>query len=84
MTLRHLGRSECGELTQAVGYEWLVTNGIGGFAAGTVCETNTRRYHGLLIASLNPPVARTLMVAAVDVTVTYAAIEYQLATHEVR
>lgn len=80
--LRHLGRSECGELAQAMGYEWLVTNGIGGFAAGTVCETNTRRYHGLLIASLAPPVGRTLMVAAVDVTVTYASLEYRLATHE--
>jgi predicted glycogen debranching enzyme len=62
--------------------EWLVTNGIGGFASGTVCEINTRRYHGLLVASLAPPVARTLMVAAVDVTVRYASVEYPLATHE--
>ncbi len=82
MTLGHLGRSVCGEFAQAMNHEWLVTNGIGGFAAATVCETNSRRYHGLLIAALDPPVARTLMVAAVDVTVTYASIEYPLATHE--
>jgi len=82
MTLRHLGRSVCGELAQAIDYEWLVTNGIGGFAAGTVCEANTRRYHGLLIAALAPPVARTLMVAALDVAVTYASTEHRLATHE--
>lgn len=82
MSLRHLGRSTCGELTQAMGYEWLVTNGIGGFASGTACETNTRRYHGLLVASLAPPVARTLMVAAIDVTARYASVEYALATHE--
>ena len=82
MTLRHLGRSACGELARAMDYEWLVTNGIGGFASGTVCEINTRRYHGLLIASLAPPVSRTLMVAAMDVTVRYASIEYPLATHE--
>ena len=82
MTLRRLGRSDCGDLAQVMGYEWLVTNGIGGFAAGTACETNTRRYHGLLIASLAPPVARTLMVAAVDMAVTYGSIEYRLATHE--
>lgn len=63
-------------------YEWLVTNGIGGFASGTVCETNTRRYHGLLIASLAPPLARTLLVAALEVTATHATTEYPLATHE--
>ncbi|MGM0811427.1 MAG: amylo-alpha-1,6-glucosidase [Pseudomonadota bacterium] len=82
MPLRQLGRGTCGELEQALNHEWLVTNGIGGFAAGTVSETNTRRYHGLLIAALAPPVARTLMVSAVDVTVTYGSAEYRLATHE--
>ena len=35
--------------------DWLVTNGIGGFASGTVGGANTRRYHGLLVASLRPP-----------------------------
>lgn len=64
MILCHLGCSECGELAQAMDYELLVTNGIGGFASGTVCEANIRRYHGLLIAALTPPVARTLIFAA--------------------
>jgi predicted glycogen debranching enzyme len=82
MTLRHLGRSTCGDLGQARDHEWLVTNGIGGFAAGTVCGINTRRYHGLLVAALAPPAARTLLVAAVDVTIIYDSIEYRLATHE--
>ena len=40
--------------------EWLVTNGIGGFAMGTVPGVLTRRYHGLLIAALEPPLGRTL------------------------
>jgi predicted glycogen debranching enzyme len=82
MTQWSLGRNTCSELGQALDHEWLVTNGIGGFAAGTVCEANTRRYHGLLIAALAPPAARTLLVAAVDVTVIYDSIEYRLATHE--
>jgi hypothetical protein len=43
--------------------EWLVTNGIGGFACGTIAGINTRRYHGLLVASLDPPVQRTLLLA---------------------
>lgn len=82
MTQLHLGRDTCGDFEQAVNNEWLVTNGIGGFASGTICDANTRRYHGLLIAALTPPVARTLLVAAIDVTVTYASHSYPLATHE--
>jgi predicted glycogen debranching enzyme len=42
--------------------EWLVTNGLGGYAAGTVAGMLTRRYHGLLIASLPAPLGRTLML----------------------
>ena len=35
--------------------EWLITNGMGGFASSTIIGANTRRYHGLLIAPLMPP-----------------------------
>ena len=62
--------------------EWLVTNGIGGFASGTIAGLNTRRYHGLLVASLNPPVQRTLLLAKLDVTATYRGKSYPLATNE--
>jgi predicted glycogen debranching enzyme len=41
--------------------EWLVTNGLGGYASGTVAGTLTRRYHGLLIAALPTPLGRTMM-----------------------
>ena len=70
MTYIYQGRDECGTFARAIEREWLVTNGIGGFAAGTICGTNTRRYHGLLMAAFSPPVARTLLVAALDVSVT--------------
>jgi predicted glycogen debranching enzyme len=46
----------------AVAREWLVTNGLGGFAAGTVAGVPTRRYHGLLVAALPTPLGRTLML----------------------
>ena len=62
--------------------EWLATNGIGGFASGTIAGLNTRRYHGLLVASLNPPVQRTLLLAKLDVTATYRGRSYPLATNE--
>jgi glycogen debranching enzyme len=42
--------------------EWLVTNGLGGYASGTVCGTPTRRYHGLLIAALPAPSGRVMML----------------------
>ncbi len=42
--------------------EWLVTNGLGGYASGTVTGAMTRRYHGLLIAALNAPLGRMLML----------------------
>ena len=51
------GREICGDLAAAEAREWLVTNGIGGFACGTVAGTLTRRYHGLLVAALPPAVA---------------------------
>ena len=48
--------------------EWLVTNGIGGYASSTVSGANTRRYHGLLVAVLNPPVEREVMVSKMEET----------------
>jgi predicted glycogen debranching enzyme len=66
-----LGRQVCGSWDTAIGYEWLVTNGLGGYACGTVAGANTRRYHGFLMASFAPPVARTLLVSKIDVRATY-------------
>ena len=63
----------CRDWPQAITHEWLVTNGRGSYASGTVAGTNTRRYHGLLVAALRPPLGRTLLVAALDTTVEPAA-----------
>jgi hypothetical protein len=53
-----LPRVDLTQLANAFDREWLVTNGLGGFACGTVALANTRRYHGLLVALLSPPVRR--------------------------
>lgn len=50
----------------ALEQEWLVTNGTGSYASGTISGVMTRRYHGLLVAALDPPLGRTLLVAKVD------------------
>ncbi len=75
------GRDLCNNLSQASTREWLVTNGIGGYACGTVADLPTRRYHGLLVAALKPPVERQLMLAKLDATVDYGGRCYDLAAN---
>jgi predicted glycogen debranching enzyme len=72
------GRETCCSLDAASDREWLVTNGIGGFASGTVAGVTTRRYHGLLVAALKPPLGRTLLVAKLEETAQYDGGEYAL------
>jgi len=54
-----------GQLHPAVDQEWLLTNGLGSFAAGTVAGCNTRRYHALLCAALTPPCGRVNLLSRV-------------------
>ncbi|MBE2220304.1 MAG: glycogen debranching enzyme family protein [Anaerolineae bacterium] len=68
------GREITGNLAVAESREWLVTNGIGGFASGTIAGHLTRRYHGLLMAALKPPLGRTLLLAKLEETVEYDGI----------
>ncbi len=75
------GRAITGHLPSAERREWLCTNGLGGFASGTVAGTLTRRYHGLLVAALDPPLGRTLMVAKADELVSYDGLEAALGTN---
>ena len=74
------GREVCGDLATAETREWLVTNGIGGYGAGTVAGLLTRRYHGLLVAALQPPLGRTLLVTKLEEAV-YTHQSYDLATN---
>jgi predicted glycogen debranching enzyme len=75
------GREICGVLDVAEQREWLVTNGIGGFASGTVSGNLTRRYHGLLVAALQPPAGRMQLVAKVDEIARYDGADYALGTN---
>ena len=75
------GREMCGNLASSAGREWLVANGIGGYASGTVAGLLTRRYHGLLIAALQPPLGRTLLLTRLDETATYDGHTYPLFTN---
>src|ERR1700685_2095256 len=54
--------SICRDLDAGSHREWLLTNGLGGYASSTVLGMNTRRYHGLLVAATVPPVGRVVAV----------------------
>ena len=75
------GREICGDISAAEKREWLVTNGLGGFASGTVAGHLTRRYHGLLIAALHPPLGRTLLVTKLEESVGYGGEKFSLSTN---
>ncbi len=63
MTDLAFGRDALGDPARAGRLEWFVANGIGGYSAGAVTGAISRRYHGLLVAALHPPLGRTLMLA---------------------
>lgn len=71
-------REICSDLAVAAQREWLVTNGLGGFACATTAGVLTRRHHGLLVAALSPPQRRTLLVAKVDEIAAIAGQRYEL------
>lgn len=61
--------------------EWIITNGIGGFASSTIIGCNTRKYHGLLIASLTPPARRHLIISKIDESIQINDKKYDLYTN---
>jgi len=78
----HVGREVCGHFERAVQREWLVTNGIGGYAMGTLCGANSRRYHGLLVAMSKLPVERTVLVAQLEEQAVVGGREFPISTNE--
>lgn len=62
------GREVCSDYQQSSGREWWLANGLGGYASGTISQSLTRRYHGLLIAPTQPPLGRHLVFAKADAT----------------
>jgi predicted glycogen debranching enzyme len=77
-----LPREICTLYPRASRLEWLLTNGTGGFAMGTVAGSNTRRYHGLLVASLHPPVERIVTLGRLEETVLGEGGEVQLSVNQ--
>ena len=68
-------------LEEGLKKEWIITNGIGGYASSTISSANTRRYHGLLVAPLTPPARRHLVLSKVDESIEIENEKYNLYTN---
>jgi len=77
-----LGRNILSNFDDAITREWIITNGLGGYASSTALGINTRKYHGLLIAAFNPPINRWITLTKLDETLQIGNKNYNLATNE--
>jgi predicted glycogen debranching enzyme len=80
----NLGRDICGNLEVSSRKEWLETNGLGGYACGTVAGMHTRSYHTHLTASLEPPLHRVSMLSQLEEYVLYGGQKYYISTNHYR
>ncbi len=67
---------------KAVNREWIITNGLGGYASSTVLGINTRKYHGLLVAALHPPGDRRVCLVKLDEEIIIGNDVYPLGANE--
>lgn len=77
-----IGDKVLSRLDDALQMEWLVTNGLGGYSSSTVLGLNTRKYHGLLVAALDPPGKRTVCLAKLDEDIIIGDNIYRLGANE--
>jgi len=78
----HLEQNVLSDLNKAIQLEWVVTNGLGGYASSTVLGVNTRKYHGFLIAAFNPPIDRRVLLNKLDEEVQIGSKSYSIWSNE--
>jgi predicted glycogen debranching enzyme len=64
--------------------EWLCANGLGSYASGTLTDALTRRYHGLFVAALEPPLGRRVLLSKFDASVQYDNEQIDLSSNRWR
>src|SRR5580693_86492 len=74
-------RETCGDLEAALSRERLETNGLGGYASSTIIGLNTRRYHGLLVAAIRPPVERLVLLSKLEETLVVRGERFELSSN---
>lgn len=78
----NITHNEIIDMSNSSKIEWLETNGLGGYASSTILGLNTRRYHGLLVSSLNPPVEREVIVSKLDETIIIDNKTFELSVNQ--
>ncbi|MGB2752858.1 MAG: amylo-alpha-1,6-glucosidase [Pyrinomonadaceae bacterium] len=82
LLMLEIDKKVCRDLELSGSREWLETNGIGGYASGTVAGAHTRRYHGLLVAATNPPLGRMLLLSKFEETLILDGERFELSTNQ--
>lgn len=77
-----IDKNMCRDLAQSGSREWLETNGIGGYASGTIAGAHTQRYHGLLVAATQPPLGRMLLLSKFEETLILDGERFELSTNQ--
>lgn len=72
------GKYELKDLDSSLSKEYLITNGLGGYCTASICGAGVRKYSGLLIACLNPPVERRLLLSKLDESLFIDGKEFKL------
>jgi glycogen debranching enzyme len=71
-------------IEEALQYEWLETNGLGGWSSSSIVGCHTRRYHGLLVAATEPPAERMVLVSKLDETIICGNEKFEPTTMAIR
>jgi predicted glycogen debranching enzyme len=82
LPLISLSREQLSNFEEAIGKEWISTNGLGGYASSTALGINTRKYHGLLVAAFHPPGDRRVCLAKLDEEISVGKNVYPLGANE--
>ena len=80
----YLGPELCSNFDRAIQLEWIVTNGLGGYASSTILNINTRKFHGLLFVAFNPPIDRHLLLSKIDEEIQIGNDRFPLNSNEFR
>ena len=72
----------CANFAEATSREWLETNGIGGYASGTISGASTRRYHAILTAATKPPLGRITTAAKIEETLIIDGERFDLSSNQ--
>ncbi|MFC2173802.1 amylo-alpha-1,6-glucosidase [Acidobacteriota bacterium] len=81
MALMTFDSSVCQNFSEAVEKEWLESNGLGGFASSTIIGANTRRYHGLLVAAMTPPLGRLVLLSKYEEELEIDGVTFPLSSN---